>query len=88
MQALGTGPHKRSPTLNVNISANTGFVTAKQTWEVVPEARKFQLFEVRPTDPSTFGTVTLLLTAKALAAAWIPARRAAQVDPMVALRCD
>jgi putative ABC transport system permease protein len=46
------------------------------------------LFEVRPTDPATFGAVALLLIATALVATWIPARRAASVDPLVALRLE
>jgi len=46
------------------------------------------LFDVRPTDPTTFGAVTLLLLLVALAACWIPARRATKVDLMIALRCD
>lgn len=44
------------------------------------------LYEVQPHDPPTFGTVTLALIAVALLACWLPARRAARVDPMVALR--
>ena len=44
------------------------------------------LYEVRSTDALTFGTVLLLLTATALLATYIPARRAAKTDPMVALR--
>jgi predicted permease len=46
------------------------------------------LFEVSAVDPLTFGLVPVLMAMVAVAAAWIPARRAAGVDPMEALRAD
>jgi putative ABC transport system permease protein len=44
------------------------------------------LFEVKPTDPVTYAAVAVLLGIVALAASYIPARRASQVDPAIALR--
>ena len=47
-----------------------------------------QLFEVSPTDPTTFLELAFLLLLISLAACWIPGQRAARVDPMVALRYE
>ena len=44
------------------------------------------LFDTKPTNPLTFGALTVLLSAVALLASFIPARRASRIDPLLALR--
>jgi predicted permease len=46
------------------------------------------LFEVSPTDPFVLAGVSLVLVAVAIAASYLPARRAAKVDPVIALRAE
>jgi predicted permease len=61
-----------------------GFVAAL----ILTPALSGLLFGVGPFDPPIYGGVALLVTAVALAACYLPARRASRVDPMVALRAD
>jgi putative ABC transport system permease protein len=46
------------------------------------------LFELSPTDPATYAATAALLVGAATLASWVPARRAARLDPMRALRAD
>ena len=46
------------------------------------------LFGLRPFDVVAYGQVAVMLGATTMLALWIPARRAARVDPAVTLRCD
>src|SRR5207249_1776725 len=76
-------------------------VDEHEAWRVRPEAKataavrgnaelKAALAFVRfePTDPATFVGVSLILLLVALMACWLPARRAAKIDSMEALRCE
>ena len=56
-------------------------------WALTGSMEKL-LFEVQPNDPITFAIVVAVLAAVAAAACWIPARRAARLDPIAALRAE
>jgi putative ABC transport system permease protein len=66
------------------IGMGFGLVLAMGTTRIL----KNFLFQIEPLDPATFGGVVVVLGAVAGLACWLPARRAAAVDPMVALRTD
>jgi putative ABC transport system permease protein len=57
----------------------------------IPEIRqadRYFLYGVHTWDPLTYALAGGVVMAVGLLACWIPARRAARVDPMVALRCE
>jgi ABC-type antimicrobial peptide transport system permease subunit len=65
-----------------------GLVVGVAGAAVVTRVLQRFLFGVMPTDPLVFTIVTLLLLAVGLMAAWLPARRAARIDPWAALRAE
>ncbi len=67
-----------------SIGAAVGIVGALASTRVLQS----MLFDLTSADPLTYVVITLVLGAAAIAASWIPAGRAAKVDPIVALRAD
>jgi len=68
----------------VAIGAGTGLLASL----LIARLLASLLFGIGPADPLTFIAVVLFLAAVALVATWIPARSAARVDPLVALRYE
>jgi predicted permease len=68
--------------------AAAGLCTGVPTALALVRIIRNQLYGVAPADSATLAVGSMLLVAVALLSAWIPARRAAKVDPMVALRCE
>jgi putative ABC transport system permease protein len=55
---------------------------------VLTRVMRSMLFGVAPTDPATFAAISAVIVGMAVAASYVPARRAMRVDPMAALRHD
>jgi ABC-type antimicrobial peptide transport system permease subunit len=65
-----------------------GVVTGTLLSLIAGHGAASMLFGLKPYDPVTFAIAIGLLTAIAVLASWVPARRAARVNPTVALRCE
>ena len=74
----------RETALMLTSGVAIGLVLAALTGKVVSGL----LYEVGTLDPLAFTIAPLVLASAALLATWLPARRAARVDPMVALRAE
>jgi putative ABC transport system permease protein len=68
----------------VAAGAVVGFVTSL----AVARLLRAELFETPPSDPVVFGSVALILITSALVALWVPARRAARIEPAITLRAE
>jgi putative ABC transport system permease protein len=74
--------------LNAGALVTAGIaIGAVAAWYVSAASKAF-LFRLQPTDPRAFAAAAASLLVAALVASTIPARRAASVDPMVALRAE
>jgi ABC-type antimicrobial peptide transport system permease subunit len=68
----------------VLIGIAVGFIAAHAASRLI----RSLLFGIEPADPWTFATVTALMIAVSALASYLPARRASQIDPIIALRYD
>jgi predicted permease len=86
--ALGAGPRRvqgfilKEGLVLVGIGAGAGLAGSLATARFL----KTLLYDVSPTDFKTYSAVVIVIAVSAIAAAWLPARRAASVDPVIALR--
>jgi len=88
--ALGARP-STLPVLVVSQAlryTGAGIILGLLAADVAAGRMRTLLFEVDPGDPATFAGVALIVTIVALAAAYVPARRAATTDPLVVLRAE
>ena len=88
--ALGAAPSKVVSEVIVRVIriALIGMVGGVIAAVALARLMQGMLYQVKPTDPVTFAGMGLLLVAVVLVAGYVPARRAARVDPTIALRAE
>ncbi len=88
--ALGAGPHqvRRMVVIQGMQLALVGIILGIVSSLALARLMKSMLYGVRSWDPVTIVVVTILLSSVTLLAAYLPAKRASRVDPMVALRYE
>jgi hypothetical protein len=88
--ALGATPGSlvRAMLVHAVVPVAVGLLTGLIATRGIARLAETQLFDVDTHDPIALGTVVFAVLAIALLAAWIPARRASRVDPVVALRAQ
>ncbi len=86
--ALGAQPSdlRRMVVAQASKLAVFGVITGALAALLLARSIRTMLFQVSPNDPVTYAAVAVFLAAVALAASYIPARRATKVDPIIALR--
>jgi ABC-type antimicrobial peptide transport system permease subunit len=88
--ALGASPGKlqNAILLQTLVLAAAGLLVGSVVSMMLTETLKGLLFGISATDPLTFAGMLIMLTGVAVAAGYLPARRASRIDPMIALRAD
>jgi ABC-type antimicrobial peptide transport system permease subunit len=88
--ALGAQPAqvRRMITRHALVDAGIGIVVGLVSATLLTRVLGSVLFGVSPTDPIALGGAAAVLVATAIAASWIPARRAAALQPSIALRAE
>jgi hypothetical protein len=89
-RALGAGEGHilRLATARAAVLATAGAVVGGAVAATIAGWLRATLFGIHPLDPAAYGGATLLVAVVVLAAAWVPARRALQVDPARTLRVE
>ena len=84
----GRGRGRRMIIIDGLVLAAAGALAGLLASAAAMQLMRSLLYGISPTDPLTHAAVAVFLTAVALVACYVPARRATKIDPMVALRYE